>query len=604
MLTLLFLVAGCGAKTGLLGAGVDRGETDDAGNPPVGTGGGPGNTRPNRPSRPRAEKIDLLFMIDNSGSMGDKQSILSLAVPDIVRRLTNPLCVDIDGIPLGTPPTDPAARCPEGSFREFNSVQDVHIGVLSSSLGSHGAGGQCASTIENDRAQLLDRGARGDTYEDLGFLAWDPAQTKTPPGTGSTLELQGLIGGLVRGVGENGCGIESSLEAVYRFLIDPAPPGTLARRPCTGDAARSCVFLEGVDDVVLRQRADFLRPDSLVAIIMLTDENDCSIIDGDDNFAVLDPGGVARGTSACATDPQGACCHPCDRAAPPGCPDPSTDAECQKGIITPAEDSIFLRCFDQKRRFGRDFRYPVDRYIRGLVGELVPNSDGALVPNPLFINPDGNDRDPSLVFFAGIVGVPWQDLAIDPAADLLTYKSAAQMADDDVWGLILGDPERGIPPRDPLMIESIEERTGVQPITGEPLAPSDSLDPLANSINGHEMDLVSTGVDLQYACTFPLDGGRNCNRVPGFCDCISAVGLDPATQKRPICQAADGSYGNRQFRGKAYPAVRQLQVLEGIGENAIVASICARNVSNIGQQDFGYRPALRAILDRLSEGLL
>ena len=33
----------------------------------------------------------------------------------------------------------------------------------------------------------------------------------------------------------------------------------------------------GIDAVLLQQRADFLRPDSLLAIIMLTDENDCSI---------------------------------------------------------------------------------------------------------------------------------------------------------------------------------------------------------------------------------------------------------------------------------------------------------------------------------------
>src|SRR5688572_25250952 len=33
------------------------------------------------------DKIDLLFMIDNSGSMSDKQAILRQAVPDLVNRL-------------------------------------------------------------------------------------------------------------------------------------------------------------------------------------------------------------------------------------------------------------------------------------------------------------------------------------------------------------------------------------------------------------------------------------------------------------------------------------------------------------------------------------
>src|SRR5512144_1995052 len=43
------------------------------------------------------DKIDLLFMIDNSISMSDKQAILRAAVPDLVNRLVNPICVDAQG---------------------------------------------------------------------------------------------------------------------------------------------------------------------------------------------------------------------------------------------------------------------------------------------------------------------------------------------------------------------------------------------------------------------------------------------------------------------------------------------------------------------------
>src|SRR5262245_13169155 len=43
------------------------------------------------------DKIDLLFMIDNSRSMSDKQAILQQAVPDLVNRLVNPICVGPDG---------------------------------------------------------------------------------------------------------------------------------------------------------------------------------------------------------------------------------------------------------------------------------------------------------------------------------------------------------------------------------------------------------------------------------------------------------------------------------------------------------------------------
>ena len=34
----------------------------------------------------KGPKVDLLFMIDNSSSMADKQEILALAIPDLVRQ--------------------------------------------------------------------------------------------------------------------------------------------------------------------------------------------------------------------------------------------------------------------------------------------------------------------------------------------------------------------------------------------------------------------------------------------------------------------------------------------------------------------------------------
>src|SRR6204780_5109497 len=42
------------------------------------------------------DKIDLLFDIDNSASMGDKQQYLAKAIPDLVSRLVQPNCVSTD----------------------------------------------------------------------------------------------------------------------------------------------------------------------------------------------------------------------------------------------------------------------------------------------------------------------------------------------------------------------------------------------------------------------------------------------------------------------------------------------------------------------------
>ena len=46
------------------------------------------------------DKIDLLFMIDNSISMADKQAILGDAVGSLANRLVTPVCVDGMGNPI------------------------------------------------------------------------------------------------------------------------------------------------------------------------------------------------------------------------------------------------------------------------------------------------------------------------------------------------------------------------------------------------------------------------------------------------------------------------------------------------------------------------
>jgi hypothetical protein len=108
------------------------------------------------------DKIDLLFVIDNSTSMADKQKILEDAVPTMLERLVQPDCVRLDensritertaSTPAATPGDDPS--CPDGTTLEFNPVGDIHIGVISSSLGGHGSS-YCVEGEGNDRALLL-----------------------------------------------------------------------------------------------------------------------------------------------------------------------------------------------------------------------------------------------------------------------------------------------------------------------------------------------------------------------------------------------------------------------------------------------------------------
>src|SRR5262249_39728895 len=135
----------------------------------------------------------------NSRSMADKQQVLALAVPDLLGGLLNPPCIDSMGVPV--PPAMqplPTGTCPQGTSRTFSPPYDVHIGMLSSSLGSFGADGcpdvvpaacpnGASSTSNNDHGHLvtrLDPCAPGDvpTWSSEGFLAWDPKMMLNPPG--------------------------------------------------------------------------------------------------------------------------------------------------------------------------------------------------------------------------------------------------------------------------------------------------------------------------------------------------------------------------------------------------------------------------------------
>lgn len=644
------------------------------------------------------DKIDLLFMIDNSASMADKQAVLAKAVPDLVDRLINPVCVKslqggaIEILPKDQQPTDPNAACPAGAVREFNAIKDIHIGVVTSSLGGHGSD-YCkdvakdapnqtltANFTQNDRGRLISRASRPagsttvnfgstdvKTYQDAGFFAWDPDQKQTPPGEKDPNNLKANFGEVVVAADQIGCGYEASLEAWYRFLVDPTPPDTIP--PAYGtDGTISSPAPQGTDGVLLAQRAAFLRPDSLVAIINLSDENDCSILDGPMPRDVCDdpdfdangnptgcktarigwPTGYAEGnfdqwatdkgrttgrpfafpflasqqnlggapfrlssgTDECADDPYSPNCRQCY-------PSESTATGCKP---LGEEDAPNLRCWNQKKRFGVDMLYPLKRYVDGLTNSKIYDRNGYLVTNPLFDDlpykqakangslpslkrSKAEPRNTLLVFYANIVGVPWQDIANDPKDLTKGYKSAIATKEGETgidWDLILGNPfalnkaER-TGPKDPLMVEDKTKRTGTHPITNEPVGGT-----AWNSINGREWD--TGGSDLQYACIFDLEKPKDCSGGATSCDCSDS----DLGKKNPLCETADkngNDYTTSQIRAKAFPGTRFLQVAKDFGQNAIVASICTPNLQDQNKADYGYRPAVAAIIDRLKSQL-
>ncbi|HQB43993.1 MAG TPA: hypothetical protein PLV85_10330, partial [Polyangiaceae bacterium] len=220
---------GHGAATGGSGGSGETGGS--GGSSETGGSGGSGETE----KFVHSNKIDILFMIDNSASMGDKQKILAAAVPDLVERLINPICVNPVSREFEAS-VGPEEDCPTGTEREFEPVVDIHIGVITSSLGGHGADScsnvpsQYWNPTTEDMAHLITRGKNDagnsvtvDTYQGRGFLNWDPTGENNPPGENNAATLKQDFTNLVRGADQTGCGYESSLEAWRRFLVDSAP---------------------------------------------------------------------------------------------------------------------------------------------------------------------------------------------------------------------------------------------------------------------------------------------------------------------------------------------------------------------------------------------
>jgi hypothetical protein len=104
---------------------------------------------------------------------------------------------------------------------------------------------------------------------------------------------------------------------------------------------------------------------------------------------------------------------------------------------------------------------------------------------------------------------------------------------------------------------------------------------------------------LQYACIFDLAPPKTCTE-PADCDCF---GTNLADVQNPLCQNAQGAYTTTQLRGKAYPGLRMLQVLQGLGDQAIAGSICPAQTTDRTREDFGYSPAIQGIMNRLRNPL-
>ena len=616
-------VGGAAGDVGESGAGGEAGTDDGVGGASGSSGSagssGVGGAEQYPPidlgPQAKSDKLDVLFVVDSSVSMADKQNILNVSLPNFVARLANPPCVDAQGQPVSTQPTSGSVACATGS-RARPPVKDMHFGVITTSLGSRG-GDVCATTTSaddhlDDRAELLpSQRSNLPSYGNAGYLAYDAA------GLAGVADLDGVIADLqavVSAAGEHGCGYEAPLEAMYRFLVDPEPPLSVEK-------VGSVTTPIGINQTLLAQRKAFLRPDSAVAIVILSDENDCSIRDDAVGWFVGSNSRMPRSTAACDADVNDPCCRSCAQyevAPPTGCSALTQDAVCknvqtggaQYATWEPLYDSLNLRCFEQRKRFGFDLLYPVERYSDALSNPHISTRTGELVENPLFAARDGKGpRSATLISVSVIVGAPWQDLATPASLSpghAIEYLDGAGLESNARWPLVIGDRAHDSPPTDPFMIESVSERAGTNPLTQAPIVPSTSNNPVANPINGHEVKLPNFD-DLQFACTFPLVAGKVCQPGDSACDCspdktgnLSAV----QASNSPLCQPpAGGPVGATQYYGKGYPGARELAFAKRLGARAVPASICPRTLADANNPDYAYNPALNALIGRIGSTL-
>jgi hypothetical protein len=374
-------------------------------------------------------------------------------------------------------------------------------------------------------------------------------------GNAGALDLQAAASCVVQAVDDNGCGYEATWEAAYRFLADPAPYGEAAV-DCDLPAEKgpfSCkggVVVSGSDTTILAQRKAFLRDDSLLAVVVLADENDFSAKPAGRNWRPWGTPRMLRAWDGCANVPDDL--EPDDFAGLQllknkyncaSCEDDGNNPACKQGFPTVDGDidDINLRGFHQMQRFGYSSLWSRKRYVDAFTARTVLGSDGKMATNPIFAS---GKRTNDMIIVAGIVGVP---------QGLVTKT----MTEND-WAKIIS-PD--LSKRDPHMIESVLPRVGLRTYNG---------DRNVDAVHGGEREALRTRWnDLQYACIAPRsvkEGGDDC------------------PSNSPLCDAS-----GQQPYFKAYPGLRHLRILHDLGASGFVASICAES----------YRPAVQGITEKI-----
>jgi hypothetical protein len=204
------------------------------------------------------EKIDVLLMIDSSNDMAEPQALFFEQFERVTRVLTSG---DLD--PGRDADGDGA---PNDSGDDFTPISDIQVGVVTADMGS---GGFAVMSCSDEPAFGDDGVLRSSGNTTMaGCSASYPRIQRFDPG--DDVEAFSLDVSCIGKLGTGGCGLEQPLESVLKALIPSS---------CTG--AAHCEFAMGTRGHGDGENGGFVRPDSLLAIVLLTDENDISAADAD-----------------------------------------------------------------------------------------------------------------------------------------------------------------------------------------------------------------------------------------------------------------------------------------------------------------------------------
>jgi hypothetical protein len=200
------------------------------------------------------DKVDLLFMIDNSNSMREEQDALLQQIPALIEALSSG-DLDHDGTP------------------EFGAVRDLHLGAVTSDMGLIGIEGvdNCQGIGDDGLLQHQPQAAVQDCKSSYPpFLSFTAASADKPKDIAHDFAC-------IATMGTGGCGFEQQLEAPLKALWPSKQPLSDGDHPeFLADASGKGSHGHGDTDNAGFLRSDPMQGLSVVGVILITDEEDGS----------------------------------------------------------------------------------------------------------------------------------------------------------------------------------------------------------------------------------------------------------------------------------------------------------------------------------------